>query len=153
MVKRFMTAYTVPLVFFILWLNIVDLNNWWKWPRDSWQRIPFHLFFLFCDWRYLTLIIDANGQNIYDCIWLPLYLLFILWLDSFILDLALSLYAQHHYSPYWSNVSRFPTRGSLKDVVYLYGWPIASSDMSPNTGGGGIAGSQPMSTDVYLEPK
>jgi hypothetical protein len=44
-------------------------------------------------------------------------------------------------------------QGVKKNVVYL-GRPIAPSDMSPNTGGGDeVAGSQPMSTTVPMEPK
>ncbi len=45
-------------------------------------------------------------------------------------------------------------RGSQRDVVYL-GWPMAPSYMSPNAGagGGGVAGSQPMSKAVHMEPK
>ncbi len=41
-------------------------------------------------------------------------------------------------------------RGLQIDVVY-FGWPIAPSSMSPNArgGGGGVAGSQPMSTAVH----
>jgi hypothetical protein len=46
---------------------------------------------------------------------------------------------------------RYCIRGSQRDVVYL-GWPIASSYMSPNAGGG-VVGFQPMSTVVHLEPK
>ncbi len=38
--------------------------------------------------------------------------------------------------------------GLQKDVVYL-GWPIAPSYLSPNAGGGGVAGSQPMITAVH----
>jgi hypothetical protein len=41
----------------------------------------------------------------------------------------------------------FP-RGLHRDVVYLC-WPIAPSYMSPNAGGGGVAGSQPMSAAVH----
>jgi hypothetical protein len=44
-------------------------------------------------------------------------------------------------------------KGSQRDVVYL-GWPIVSLYMSPNAGGGRkVAGPQPMSTVVDLEPK
>ncbi len=43
-------------------------------------------------------------------------------------------------------------RGSQRDVVYL-GWPIAPSYMSPNVGGRGVAGFQPISTAVHMEPK
>jgi hypothetical protein len=44
-------------------------------------------------------------------------------------------------------------RGLQRDVVYL-GGPIATSYMSPNAGvGGGVSGSQPMSTAVDMEPK
>ncbi len=44
------------------------------------------------------------------------------------------------------------TRGLQRDVIYL-GWPIASSYMSPNAGGGGeVAGSQPISTAVHRIP-
>ncbi len=42
--------------------------------------------------------------------------------------------------------------GPQRDVVYL-GWPMAPSCMSPNAGGwggGGVAGSEPMSTAVYI---
>jgi hypothetical protein len=46
--------------------------------------------------------------------------------------------------------------GLQRDVVY-FGWPIAPSDMNPNAAGGGggwrVAGSQPMSTAVNMEPK
>ncbi len=44
-------------------------------------------------------------------------------------------------------------RGSPRDVVFL-GWPIAPSYMSPNAGeGGGVAGFQPKSKAVHMEPK
>jgi hypothetical protein len=49
---------------------------------------------------------------------------------------------------------RSAARGLQRDVVYL-GWPIAPSYMSPNAGGvggGGIVGSQPMSTAVHRSP-
>jgi hypothetical protein len=38
-------------------------------------------------------------------------------------------------------------RGLQGDVVYLI---LASRFMSPNAGGGGVAGSQPMSTAVHI---
>jgi hypothetical protein len=40
----------------------------------------------------------------------------------------------HTYAPFGGFSS---TRGSQRDVVYLGGWPIASSYMSPNGGMGG----------------
>ncbi len=46
-------------------------------------------------------------------------------------------------------------RGSQRDVV-CSGWPIAPSYMSQNAragGGGAVAGSQPTSTAVHMEPK
>jgi hypothetical protein len=43
-------------------------------------------------------------------------------------------------------------RGSQRDVVYL-GWPKAPSYMVPNAEGGGVAGTQPRSTAVHMEPK
>ncbi len=43
------------------------------------------------------------------------------------------------------------TRGLHRDVFYL-GWPIAPSYMSQNAGGGGVAGSQLMSTAVHRSP-
>jgi hypothetical protein len=48
---------------------------------------------------------------------------------------------------YWTH------RGLQRDVVYL-GWPMAPSYMSPNAGGrgGGVAGSQPVSTAVHRSP-
>ncbi len=50
------------------------------------------------------------------------------------------------------NVSVSP-RELQRDVVYL-GWPIAPSYMSPNEGEvGEVAGSQPMSRAVHMEPK
>jgi hypothetical protein len=42
-------------------------------------------------------------------------------------------------------------RGLQRYVVCL-GWPIALSYMSPNPGGGEVAGSQPMSTAVHRSP-
>ncbi len=42
-------------------------------------------------------------------------------------------------------------RGLQRDIVCL-GWPIAPSYMSPNAGGGGVAGPQPMSIAVYRSP-
>jgi hypothetical protein len=48
---------------------------------------------------------------------------------------------------------RSVVRGSQRDVVYL-DWPIAPSYMSPNAGGRGeVAGSQPMSAALHMEPK
>ncbi len=40
-------------------------------------------------------------------------------------------------------------RGSQRDVV-CFCWPIAHWYKSPNAGGGGVAGSQPMSTAVHI---
>ncbi len=51
----------------------------------------------------------------------------------------------------WRTVSSGIPRGSQRDVVYI-GWPIAPSYMSPNVGGW-VAGTQPMSTAVHMEPK
>ncbi len=45
-----------------------------------------------------------------------------------------------------------PSKRSKRDVVYL-SWPIAPSYMNPTAGGRGVAGSQPMSTAVHMEPK
>ncbi len=45
----------------------------------------------------------------------------------------------------------FVTRGSQRDVIY-FGWPIAPSYVSPNAGGAGVTGSQPMSTAVHRGP-
>ncbi len=54
-----------------------------------------------------------------------------------------------YYHRFWGSVGR---RGLQGDVIYL-GWPIASSYMSPNPGGGWwVSGAQPMSTAVYRSP-
>ncbi len=42
----------------------------------------------------------------------------------------------------------YKTRGSQRHVVYL-GWPRASSYISPNGGGGGVAGSRSMNSAVH----
>ncbi len=43
------------------------------------------------------------------------------------------------------------TGGLQRDVVFLC-WPIAPSYMSPSARGGGVAGSQPISTAVHRSP-
>jgi hypothetical protein len=67
--------------------------------------------------------------------------------------MQISGYKSEHERPnlksshnFWSVFFLFDG-GLQRDVVYL-GWPIAPSYMSPNAGGGGVAGSQPMSTEA-----
>jgi hypothetical protein len=99
------------------------------------------------------------SQIINDYLYLPFFLLIILWgLCSYDREIVKGQ-CHEFFRALMNRQSQYSIQPSLFSVIrglewddVCLCWPIARSYMSPNAGGGGVAGSQPMSTAVHRSP-
>ncbi len=110
-------------------------------------KVPIHLQWSKSDGEQHS-IQNQIGSTYHDCKWghsCCVRFLFLGW--KFVSRQKMRTIGPNSKIRTWST----GTRELQRDVVYI-GWSIAPLYMSPIAGGGGVAGSQPMSTAVNRSP-